>query len=60
MLALTGRSGTTGHEVGDLAMNIVLFALLELQEFLQVGALLFTVVLIAAGAVSPGADRREV
>ena len=41
-------------------MNIVLFALLELQEFLQVGALLFTVVLIAAGAVSPGTDRREV
>ena len=41
-------------------MNIVLFALLELQEFLQVGALLFTVVLIGAGAIGPGVGQSRV
>ncbi|HEX2137221.1 MAG TPA: hypothetical protein VHG30_15185 [Microvirga sp.] len=40
-------------------MNIVLFALLELEELLQLGALLFTIVLIAAGALNPNARRSQ-
>ena len=39
-------------------MNLVLFTLLELQEFLQVSALLFAIILIAAGAISPGTHHR--